>query len=383
MMYRSKSASRALDELIELGHKYPDCRIQAVDNILNMQYFKDFVPNLVKQNLQLELFFEVKANLKKEQLRQLREAGVIWIQPGLESLDSSMLKRMRKGVRALQNIQLLKWCKELDITPFWNIIWGFPGESPEVYQQMAQLVPLLTHLPPGGFSTVRLDRFSPNFVAAKQLGFTNVAPYPAYHYIYPFDSQTIANLAYFFVYQYREPQDVKNYTQPLADQLKTWNKVYSQNDLLWLDRDPYLLIFDFRPIARKSLIVLTGPSRLLYLACDTTQPISRLQQLLQKHTGKEEVPSQEVKILLKPLLDQGLMIAEDNAYLSLAISLKEYVPKQAIQERYQHLLEQFDEKLGSFRFKQGSKTNGKELQNTPFDRGDIHQSQHQTIAPKK
>ena len=33
---------------------------------------------------------------------------------------------MRKGVRSLQNIQLLKWCMELDIHPVWNLIWGFP-----------------------------------------------------------------------------------------------------------------------------------------------------------------------------------------------------------------------------------------------------------------
>jgi hypothetical protein len=31
---------------------------------------------------------------------------------------------MRKGVTALQNIQLLKWCTELGVRPYWNVLWG-------------------------------------------------------------------------------------------------------------------------------------------------------------------------------------------------------------------------------------------------------------------
>ena len=35
---------------------------------------------------------------------------------------------MRKGVTAIQNVQLLKWCFEYDVEPSWNILYGFPGE---------------------------------------------------------------------------------------------------------------------------------------------------------------------------------------------------------------------------------------------------------------
>ena len=35
---------------------------------------------------------------------------------------------MRKGVTALQNLRLLKWCAEIGITPAWNLLYGFPGE---------------------------------------------------------------------------------------------------------------------------------------------------------------------------------------------------------------------------------------------------------------
>ena len=148
MTYRSKSSQRALDELVALTDRYPGHPVSVVDNILDHRYFKDFMPALAARRLDLELFYEVKANLKKAQVRLLRDAGVRVIQPGIESFSTRVLDIMRKGERGLHNIQLLKWCKELGVTPVWNLLWGFPGEPPEEYRAMADLLPLLTHLAP-------------------------------------------------------------------------------------------------------------------------------------------------------------------------------------------------------------------------------------------
>src|SRR5512144_1002972 len=108
----------------------------------------------------MALFYEVKSNLRKEQVKQLRDAGITEIQPGIESFSDAVLKLMRKGVSALQNIQLLKWCKEFGVQPRWNVLWGFPGEAGEEYERMAAMIPLLAHLPPPvSASGLRLDRF--------------------------------------------------------------------------------------------------------------------------------------------------------------------------------------------------------------------------------
>ena len=180
MTYRSKSSQRALDELVALTDRYPGHPVSVVDNILDHRYFKDFMPALAARRLGLELFYEVKANLKKAQVSLLRDAGVRVIQPGIESFSTRVLNLMRKGERGLHNIQLLKWCKELGVTPVWNLLWGFPGEPPEEYRAMADLLPLLTHLaPPISAMPIRLDRFSPNFDQAEALGLTAVEPVPA------------------------------------------------------------------------------------------------------------------------------------------------------------------------------------------------------------
>src|SRR5262249_17493981 len=129
----------------------------------------------------------------------LRTAGVCNIQPGIESLDDSVLRIMRKGVTAIENVQLLKWCAEIGLRPSWNLLWGFPGEPQQAFDDMIALIPKLAHLqPPVGMGTIRLDRFSPNFEQAAELGFRNVQPVSAYRSIYRLPDAELARLAYYF-----------------------------------------------------------------------------------------------------------------------------------------------------------------------------------------
>ena len=46
-----------------------------------------------------------------------------------------ILRLMRKGVTAIQNIQTLKWCFEHDVEASWNILYGFPGERASQYDR--------------------------------------------------------------------------------------------------------------------------------------------------------------------------------------------------------------------------------------------------------
>src|ERR1041385_4737862 len=237
MQFRSKSARRALAELTYQTERYPGCDVEMTDNILDLAYFKDFIPELARRKLDLGLFYETKANLRKEQIRMLRDAGIRSVQPGIESLHDSVLKLMRKGVSALQNIQLLKWCKELGVEPLWNILVGFPGEPAEGYAWMAKVMPLLTHLPPANFiSIVRLDRFSPNYFEGETLGLAKIEPLDAYRYVYrgvPDDA--LRNLAYHFEYEYQQPQDVAAYAKPVAYALRDWQELQGRSDLFSID----------------------------------------------------------------------------------------------------------------------------------------------------
>ena len=334
MSFRSKSAGRVLAELDGLTRRHRGCDVMLTDNILDMRYFKDLLPALAARRPVTRLFYEVKSNLSKPQLRMLREAGIESIQPGIESLSDPVLKLMRKGVSGLQNIQLLKWCKELGITPGWNLLWGFPGEPEGEYARMASLVPLLTHLPPpSSHGMIRLDRFSPNYDQSDRLGFAEVRPVPSYRYVYPLPPAVLANLAYFFTFRYRESRDVPAYVGRLAKRVHVWRKRSKADDLFSVEAGDYRLVWDLRARSRSPLTMLRGEERVLYEACDSASDLRRLGESLAR--GEEGTPPAEAIVRrLEPLLRRGLLMQDGPRYLALAVSLGEYCPPPPAVERF-------------------------------------------------
>jgi ribosomal peptide maturation radical SAM protein 1 len=115
MDFRSKSPDRVHQEIMTLAGKHRWLKLFAMDNILDMRYVRELLPKLRDERVDIELFYETKANLKRDHLRLMREAGVRDIQPGIETFSNSILKLMRKGTTGLQNIRLLKWCAQFGI----------------------------------------------------------------------------------------------------------------------------------------------------------------------------------------------------------------------------------------------------------------------------
>lgn len=320
MQYRSKSGERALSELVELVEAHPECAVAVVDNILDMKYFKTMLPALAKKNLpSLQLFYETKANLRKDQLQMLRDAGIAFIQPGVESFSDGTLDIMRKGVSGLQNIQMIKWAMEVGVWPFWNIIWGFPGEEPGDYEQITELLPSLHHLPPPkAYGCVRLDRFSPNFEEWDSLGFTNVRPFPAYHHVYDLPPESVANLAYYFHYDYQDGRDPASYTKGMADGLAEWQEKFEKSHLVYIDKGSDLILWDTRSAATRRMSLLSGAERELYLACDHAMPLPKLKARLQEVTGQAFELS-VLEEMIEPLVRARLMLRVGDQILSLAI----------------------------------------------------------------
>ena len=335
MAFRSKSQGRAIEELLHISSAYPAKKIFVVDNILDMKYFKEFVPRLAELDKQLNLFYEVKANLRKEQVRQLSEAGIREIQPGIESLNDHVLQLMRKGVTGLQNIQLLKWCLEYDVFASWNILWGFPGETSDDYTKFAEIIPLLTHLyPPSVATTIRLDRFSPNFEQADSFGFRDVKPYPVLEYLYPFAEDVLQNLSYFFVSKSSVDADVERYTFPVYKVVEEWKQVHEESALFYVDKTSQLLIIDFRPIAITPLTILSGFERSLYLECDTATSYKRLEAFASTYVS--EFPngsSVDLDASLERLIIAKLILKQESQYLSLAVPLGIFQPNQKVLKR--------------------------------------------------
>ena len=328
MAYRSKSPERVLEEVEFLTRTYGLKRIECVDNILDTRYLETLFPALIHRRLDLDLFYEVKANLRYEQLATLRAAGVRSIQPGIESFSTEVLRLMKKGSTALQNLQLLRWCQELEVGVAWNILAGFPGESPSEYERMASLVPLLVHLtPPVGCTPFRLDRFSPFFTRPQEFGLSRIRPSRAYYYAFPLGKRELAKLAYFFEFDYPAGVEPAAYLNPLRNEVNGWRHLHMEERTrprldAWLKEDT-ILISDDRACAVKSSHELSGSAAAVYLLCDTARSFAGLTREL-----AGEVDSAEVREALLKLLAAKLMVEMDGHYLSLAVIRNRSAPSK-------------------------------------------------------
>ena len=244
---------------------------------------------------------------------------------------------MRKGVSGLQNIQLLKWCKEFGITPRWNLIWGFPGEQPDEHERMAGLVRRLTHLPPPSASAIRLDRFSPNFDRRRAPGVRG--------------RPTVSGLPAYLSFQAggrRKPRLLLQLwisRAPGRRALHGWRCTRSAAlaaappgwlDLFSIDLGSVLLVCDLRP-GREALVPLSGLQRVL---SGSVTPPARWRRCSQKARDATStvVSAVDLEALLDPLLKRDMMVQEGTSYLSLAIPVGEYSPGAAARRKLQHLL---------------------------------------------
>ncbi|MCK6625840.1 MAG: RiPP maturation radical SAM C-methyltransferase [Anaerolineae bacterium] len=202
MGYRAKSADRMIGDLKQLVAKHSLRQVGMTDNIMPYAYFKTLLPRLAAEIPGLQMYYALKANLSLAQMRALKEAGVVKLQPGIEALSSSLLKRMNKGVLARQNVALLRYARSLNIEVYWNLLWGFPGDQAQEYRETLNLLPLLRHLqPPSGLHHLAIDRFSPYFDRPADYGIKTIKPLGGYASLLP-AGVDLAQVAYEFVADY-------------------------------------------------------------------------------------------------------------------------------------------------------------------------------------
>jgi ribosomal peptide maturation radical SAM protein 1 len=275
MTQRTKHADTVMQRLDTIAQRWPDLPISFVDNILDMRFFRDLIPRLAERQPPLTLFVEVKANMKKPQLRQLRDAGFRFIQPGIESLSDRVLALMHKGITSCQNVQFLKWCAEFEVRAAWNILWGFPGEIADDYREMADRLAWLHHLqPPSGVGPIRMDRFSPNFESAAEKGFDNVSPLPAYRHIYQLDGGRLANLAYYFTHD-RAAHLTEECLQ-LRTAVREWQTRHAASRLVFFPSGDGGVVFDSRDARGDRWHSLSPAQGWVLGACDGVRKIAAL-----------------------------------------------------------------------------------------------------------
>ncbi len=192
--YRQKSEDRLLREF-ESAKKWGIKYLHMADLIMPYSFFSGFLQKIATLKDGWKFYYEEKAGLTHQQLIMLKNAGVTDIQPGIESLSTTVLNKMQKGNTLKQNIQFLRDATNVGISVFWNMVWGVPGETIEDYERVVKLIPLIEHLiPPLGAFHMTLVKFSPCLNYPQKFGISNIKPIDSYRKVFPewADSDKIA-----------------------------------------------------------------------------------------------------------------------------------------------------------------------------------------------
>jgi ribosomal peptide maturation radical SAM protein 1 len=316
LRFRAKSPARVLGELDQQARRYHTFRFDAVDNILEPSYLKELFPKITAGR-DYQIFYEVKANLTRAQLKVLAQAGVTQLQPGLESLSTNVLRLMDKGVRAAQNVNLLRWARYYGIAVAWNILWGFPGETADDYAAQAAAIPALYHLqPPASADRVWLERFSPMFTQPARFPMRMREPEASYRLVYP-STMDLERIAYFFEYETEGALDAAAYVA-VSDAVASWSKACQADPapmLVYRSAPGFLQIYDGRDAEHQGTYTFHDTLADIYLAC-VDRP--RTAMAVHRELGLG-APVSAVEGAFRRFGERGLMFLDGNLAVALAL----------------------------------------------------------------
>jgi ribosomal peptide maturation radical SAM protein 1 len=307
MAYRMKSADRIIAELIALSGRHRCLDFEAADNILPQEAYRTLLPRLAESGADFRFLYEIKANITRDDAGILARAGVRWVQPGVESFSDHVLQLMRKGSTGAQNIQLLKWLQEAGVTPYYNILVGFPGETAADFEEMLELLPALFHLTPpvrNRSALVSVHRFAPFFNQPERWGIEAVRPAWYYRYLIPPGRAPAGDFAFFFDRKVPRNAPVHRYRERLDVLLGKW--VASRIQLRASLGPGFISILKTRAGRSREIANLSGLDAAVFLLCDRqTGPASIARELAATHP---ELTEPAIAGSLASLVRQRLLV---------------------------------------------------------------------------
>lgn len=325
MEFRCWEPGDVLAELDRLHTRHGIDRFFAVDLVLPKQFHDTLLAELAERERKFTIFYEVRADMDRVEVQRLADAGVRWIQPGIENLDHDLLRLMRKGTWPAHNIQLLRWCRELGIYPSWSLLIGIPGATLPMYERLISHLPLFFHLtPPPGAGEIQLHRFSPYFQDPESFGIRRTGPDRRYRTVYPVDQQDLDELVYLHEYEYVDPgQPARGYEEALQRTLGDWWEAYARQAVLdlWEQPDGSGVIKDTRRSPEPLIFPLDPAEMSLYHYLDTARVRRTLAEDF-KHL--DETSYREIGDGFADLLDRwtaaGVIYHDRGRVLALALN---------------------------------------------------------------
>ena len=333
--YRTKTSAGIINEIEALNNRYGIDWFGFSDSIVNLKWFQELFPILGKRAQPFRISCEVTPLVGKKHLGMMREAGVIYLQPGIESLDTEILSLLNKATKSWQNVRFLKWGSYYGFYLSWWLLDNVPASDNGWYIRTVKLCPSLCHLqPPRKLNKIVLLRFSAYHLLAETYKL-ELEAHDSYSKVYPLTEAELNNLAYHFQDHTRaqkwSEQDGEAESpaeqKALIDAVVQWNDLYDSTARPVLDTHDTgieIHVRDTRPCAEKESFILLGEEREVYLACEDGIEEERLYSLF----GERGMPASRIDQIVERLLQSKVLLSLDEHFLSLGIPQPSTEPPQ-------------------------------------------------------
>ena len=314
--YRHKSADRMLTEIRTLTGRHRCLDFSFTDNALPPAEANTLFQALAAEPVDRRFFAEIRALRQGDHYALYRRGGLTEVQVGVEALSDSLLARMRKGVRAIDNLAAMKDAQENDLRLAGNLILEFPGSTAtEVEETLAALAAALP-FPPLEPATFFLGQGCPVDKAPQAFGLTAVTCHANYRALYP---ATLLDRVPMLVRSGRGDRErQRRLWRPVRRALRAWREFHKQRTsrqpaLCYRDGGDFLVIRQERPGQPVLHHRLHGTSRAIYLHC--RRPVAQKELLQTFGRVKEE----QLVRFLADLTHKHLLYQDDGHCLALAV----------------------------------------------------------------
>jgi ribosomal peptide maturation radical SAM protein 1 len=317
--YRSKSAGRAVSEVDQLARRYRVLSVAIVDNVLPKESTGDILRGIAGLKRDMDLFAEIRATTPLAELERMRAAGMRKLQVGVEALSTRLLRKLRKGTTAIQNIEIMKHCEALGIANLSNLILHFPLSDAQDVEETLRAMEFAGALRPPKPVGFWLGLGSPLACNPGAYGIRAVANHPNWARIFP---PAIFRGLPLMVQGYRPAATVqRRLWKPVEARLKAWSASYERLQrgprpepiLSYRDGGDFMMIRERRLGGESAHHRLEGTSRAIYLFCEHHRP---LKQIIERFPG---VPADKITSFLQKMTSERLVFAEEDRFLSLAV----------------------------------------------------------------
>ncbi len=141
--YRKRSAELLLDEVEMLHKDYGITYIAFEDDLLmsSVVHTEEVCKEFIKRNVPVKWWCNGRLNYCSEELLQLmKDAGCVFINYGIESMDQKVLNNMKKGLRPELIIRGIEDTLKVGISPGLNFIFGNKGDNKKTIKKMVNFL---------------------------------------------------------------------------------------------------------------------------------------------------------------------------------------------------------------------------------------------------